>query len=168
MKTKIISGKLYHDGEDPNAIRKGCLIITPKGFLKSFEFSQSERCIVFEWTSTVAEAHKFTNKQARNFGEKYSIECFAWNTYKETPPEKGWKVVKTDNGWEPIRTWYQASNEITFLQNHDSLKEVIFEREIDCLAKCIELNKLDMEKLQRFTTDLGIEKNKITGDKFGI
>jgi hypothetical protein len=167
MKTRVVSGKLYVQNEKHGFI-KGSLLISSKGFLKSFGYSTSVNCITFEWTSTTKDALRMTSKQARNVNEKYSLDCFIWNIYKETPKKKGWNVAKTVKGWEAFRSWGQASNELTFLEKTEEHEEVVFDTEIEAMDKCKELNNIDVEHLLDHIKNMGIERNRKIGSKFGI
>lgn len=70
-------------------------IISGKGFLKSIDFNKEFRVQEIKWTQNLRDADKYkTSNTAIKIINKFNLDAFVWNPYKEEPIVGKWKIVQ--------------------------------------------------------------------------
>lgn len=142
-------------------------IIGGKGFLKSISFNRDENQFVMEWTQFIREAQKFKTKSALDIINKYNIDAFVWNPYKEEPLKEKWFVSQRRDyfmgdydEWKPNRVVGEKKTDVQFLTSKGIDNKIYYDSYEDALEVCqiknLEIINELQEKMNKMKSNIEI------------
>jgi len=125
-------------------------IISGKGFLKTIFFDKETRKVIIEWTQQLRDADKYkTSKTATQKIEKFNLDAFVWNPYKEEPIKGKWEIKQRqhynslmDNEkhkvleWIPQRVVMEKKTDVNYLVTKGINNKKYFDTYEDALSAC--------------------------------
>lgn len=127
-------------------------IVTSNGFIKDIYFDKKTLTRKIEYTKHLRYAKLYSSKQAQNIIDKWKLEAFVYNPWKEEPIREKYEVVlqqsyNLDFGEVPIYI----------------VRRAIMEKETD--AKFLQNKKLTISKLYSFD-DANIKVKELNSKMF--
>lgn len=136
-------------------------IVSGKGFLKSISFDRETKQFNIEWTNQLRDADKYTTKKAIHLIDKYLIDAFVWNPYKEEPVRGKWEIIKRSEyttfadynkhkvfEWIPERVVMEKKTDINYLLTKGVDNKTYYDSYEDALEACRIKNLEILNELQ--------------------
>lgn len=137
-------------------------IISGNGFLKSISFDKENKEYVIEWTQQLRDADKYkTSKTANQIIEKFNLNAFVWNPYKEEPIRGKWEIVQRRGynsfmddeehkvlEWKPERVVMKKKTDVNYLITRGVENKTYFDSYEDAVIACRFKNLEILNELQ--------------------
>jgi len=136
-------------------------IVSGNGFLKSITFDKENKKFNIEWTHQLREAEKFKTKSAIELINKYQIDGFIWNPYKEEPIRNKWKIVQRSEydifadyekhkvlEWIPERVVMEKKTDVDYLITKGVNNKTYYDSYEDAVEACIIKNLEILNEIQ--------------------
>lgn len=150
-------------------------IISGKGFLKTIVFDKESQKHVIEWTQQLRDADKYkTSKTATKIIEKFNLNAFVWNPYKEEPIRGKWEIKQRQyyntfmdyekhkvHEWIPERVVMEKKTDLNYLVTKGIDNKTYFDSYEDAVNACKVKNLEILNELQEKIAKMDKEVNNV-------